>query len=80
MFYWGKPQFFGVKAAAANIGTGVGDYTVEQFREDYPQFFNSEGYFLGSLPMLEQIIQMASGWTPGGTPWGCMWPTTPPYP
>ena len=60
MFYWGKPQFFGVKAAAANIGTGVGDYTVEQFREDYPQFFNSEGHFLGSLPMLEQIIQMAN--------------------
>ena len=60
MYYWGKPQFFGVRAAAANIGTGVGDYTVEQFREDYPQFFNAEGYFLGSLPMLEQIIQMAN--------------------
>ena len=60
MYYWGKPQFFGVKAAAANIGTGVGNYTVEQFREDYPQFFNSDGYFLGSLPMLEQIIQMAN--------------------
>jgi hypothetical protein len=60
MYYWGHPQFFGVKAAAANIGTGVGDYTVEQFREDYPQFFNAEGYFLGSLPMLEQIIQMAN--------------------
>lgn len=60
MYYWGKPQFFGVKAAAPNIGTGVGDYTVEQFREDYPQFFNAEGYFLGSLPMLEQIIQMAN--------------------
>lgn len=60
MFYWGKPQFFGVKAEAANIGTGVGDYTVEQFREDYPQFFNAKGYFLGSLPMLEQIIQMAN--------------------
>ena len=60
MYYWGKPQFYGVKAAAANIGTGVGDYTVEQFREDYPQFFNSEGYFLGSLSMLEQIIQMAN--------------------
>lgn len=60
MYYWGKPQFFGVRAAAANIGTGVGSYTVEQFREDFPQFFNSEGYFLGSLPMLEQIIQMAN--------------------
>ena len=58
MFYWGKPQFFGVRAAAANIGHSVGNYTVEEFRQDYPQFFNSEGYFLGSLPMLEQIIQM----------------------
>lgn len=58
--YWGKPQFFGVRAAAANLGHGKGNYTVEQFREDYPQFFNSEGYFLGSLPMLEQIIQMAN--------------------
>ena len=60
MSYWGKPQFFGVKAAAANIGTGVGSYTVEQFREDYPQFFNAEGYFLGRLPMLEEIIRMAN--------------------
>lgn len=60
MFYWGKPQFFGVRAVAANIGHSVGTYTVEQFRTDYPQFFNSEGYFLGSLPMLEQIIQMAN--------------------
>ena len=60
MFYWGKPQFFGVKAAAANIGTGVGNYTVEQFREDYPQFFNDVGRFLGSLPMLEEIIRMAN--------------------
>lgn len=60
MSYWGKLQFFGVKAAAANIGTGVGSYTVEQFREDYPQFFNAEGYFLGSLPMLEEIIRMAN--------------------
>lgn len=61
MFYWGKPQFFGVRATAANIGHSVGTYTVEQFRTDYPQFFNSEGYFLGSLPMLEQIIRMANG-------------------
>lgn len=60
MFYWGKPQFFGVRAAAANIGHSVGTYTVEQFRTDYPQFFNGEGHFLGSLPMLEQIIQMAN--------------------
>ena len=60
MYWGGKPQFFGVKAAAANSGHGVGNYTVEQFRQDYPQFFNADGYFLGSLPMLEQIIQMAN--------------------
>lgn len=60
MLYWGKPQFFGVRCAAANIGHGVGNYTVEEFRMDYPQFFNGEGYFLGSLPMLEQIVHMAN--------------------
>ena len=60
MFYWGKPQFFGVQAAAANIGYSVGNYTVVEFRTDYPQFFNGEGYFLGSLPMLEEIIRMAN--------------------
>lgn len=60
MHWWGKPQFFGVRAAAANIGHGKGDYTVEEFRQDYPQFFNGEGYFLGSLPMLEEIIRMAN--------------------
>ena len=58
--YYGKPQFFGVRAAAANIGHSVGNYTVEDFRQDYPQFFNAEGYFLGSLPMLEEIIRMAN--------------------
>lgn len=35
-----KPQFAGVKAAAANIGHCVGNYTVEMFQEDFPQFFN----------------------------------------
>ena len=58
--YYGKPQFFGVRATAANIGSSVGNYTVEDFRADYPQFFNAEGTFLGSLSMLEQIIQMAN--------------------
>ena len=47
MYYWGKPQFFGVRAAAANIGSSKGNYTVEQFRKDYPQFFNAVGDFLG---------------------------------
>ena len=29
MYYWGHPQFFGVREAAANIGGGPGDYTAE---------------------------------------------------
>ena len=65
MYYWGKPQFFGVKAAAANIGTGVGDYTVEQFREDYPQFFTAgteetPAVCLVPSTMLTEIINMAN--------------------
>lgn len=58
--YWGKPQFFGVRAAAANLGRGKGNYTLGQFREDYPQFFNSEGNFLGAPAMLQEIVNMAS--------------------
>ena len=39
MFYDGKPQFFGVRAEAANITRGHGRYTAELFQEDFPQFF-----------------------------------------
>lgn len=60
MYWWGKPQFYGVRAAAANIGQSVGDYTAEQFAQDYPQFFNSSGDFLGSAYMLQEIINMAN--------------------
>lgn len=60
MYGWGKPQFCGVRAAAANIGRSVGNYAVEDFRTDYPQFFNADGYFLGSLTMLEEIVRMAN--------------------
>ena len=42
MYYWGKPQFYGLRAMAANIGCGKGNYTAEQFQEDYPQFFTSD--------------------------------------
>lgn len=60
MYYWGKPQFFGVRAAAANIGQGRGDYTVEQFQADYPQFFTAEGISLLPPSMLCKIIDMAN--------------------
>lgn len=61
MYYWGKPQFYGVRAAAANIGSGApGNYTAEQFQEDFPQFFNSRGQPLLPASMLEEIIRMAN--------------------
>lgn len=61
MYYWGKPQFYGVRAAAANIGSGApGTYTAEQFQEDFPQFFNSWGQPLLPASMLEEIIRMAN--------------------
>ena len=60
MYYWGKPQFFGVRAAAANIGQGRGDYTVEQFQADYPQFFTADGISLLPPSMLCKIIDMAN--------------------
>lgn len=59
MFY-GNPQFFGVRAAAANIGQGTGNYTAEQFQQDYPQFFNEFGTCLVPPVMLTEILNMAN--------------------
>jgi hypothetical protein len=53
-------QFYGVKARAANIGTSVGNYTLQQFRQDFPQFFNSEGEPLLPETMLAETINMAN--------------------
>ena len=61
MYYCGKPQFYGVRAAAANLGSGApGTYTAEQFQEDFPQFFNWWGQPLLPASMLEEIIRMAN--------------------
>lgn len=60
MWYWGHPQFFGVRAAAANIGQSRGNYTAEQFQQDFPQFFTAEGESLLPGTMLTEIISMAN--------------------
>lgn len=36
-------QFGGVRQQAANLGGSVGNYTAEQFKEEYPQFCNADG-------------------------------------
>ena len=73
MFYWGQPQFYGVRAAAANLGNSAGNYTAEQFQEDFPQFFTGLGEGLLPRTMLDEFIRQANG----GTPQGCIRPTMP---
>ena len=46
-----KPQFFGVRAAAANVSQGRGSYTAELFQADFPQFFDA-----AQMPLLPPAI------------------------
>lgn len=55
-----KPQFQGLRAAAANIGSGNGNYTLEAFQQDYPQFFDPEGEPLLPESLLLQLIDQAN--------------------
>lgn len=57
---YGKPQFFGVKAAASNIVAGAGNYTAEMFQQDFPQFFTAEGAPLLPESMLTLFIARAN--------------------
>lgn len=72
-----KPQFFGVRGAAANIGTGQGNYTAEMFQEMFPQFYTAgteENPAVCLVPetMLNLFISMAnSSILP--SQWGVMW-------
>ena len=61
MCFWGKPQFFGVRAAASNINQGRGCYTAQMFQEDFPQFFkHGTGSPLLPVTMLEEFIRQAN--------------------
>lgn len=60
MYFYGNPQFYGVKAQAANIGQSQGNYTAEQFQQDFPQFFTPDGVSLVPCSMLAEIINMAN--------------------
>lgn len=55
-----KPQFFGVRAAAANIGHSRGSYSADMFRADFPQFFQDNGTGLVPETMLEEFIRQAN--------------------
>lgn len=60
MMWPNKPQFLGVRAAAANIGHGQGNYTAEMFQTDFPQFFKEDGTSLIPVTMLEEFIRQAN--------------------
>lgn len=61
MFFLDKPQFLGVRAEAANISHGHGNYTAEMFKEDFPQFFRQEdGNALLPGTMLGEFIRQAN--------------------
>ena len=55
-----KPQFQGVRSAAANISRGQGSYTAEMFQEDFPQFFNEAMICLVPPVMLEEFLRTAN--------------------
>lgn len=53
-------QFIGVRETAANLGTQKGTYTADQFKEEFPQFYDKDGNcFLPSV-LLEDIVNMAN--------------------
>ena len=65
MYYWGKPQFYGVRGAAANIGRQQGNYTAEMFQQDFPQFYTAAteetpAACLVPATMLTEIINLAN--------------------
>ena len=55
-----KPQFQGVIARASNIGFESGHYDGAMFREDFPQFFDSDGNCHVPATMLASLISMAN--------------------
>ena len=65
MYYWGKPQFYGVRGAASNIGQQQGSYTAEMFQQDFPQFYTAAteeipAACLVPATMLAEIINLAN--------------------
>ena len=66
------PLFAGVRRTAANVpGPGeAGDYTLKQFREDFPEFFTRDvvpctgegSYLLYSMWMVSLPMEVSSLW------------------
>lgn len=72
MWYYGKPQFYGLKGQAANISETQGTYTAEMFRAAFPQFYDAEGSCLVPETMLNLFINRANQCISPGK-WGDAW-------
>jgi len=59
MIWANKPQFFGVRAAASNIGHSRRKYTATMFQKDFPQFSKADGTGLVPPAILKEFIQQA---------------------
>lgn len=55
-----RPQFSGVREAAANISREAGRYSADMFCEDFPQFCNEAMICLVPPPMLGEFVRTAN--------------------
>lgn len=53
-------QFYGVVSRASNIGHGFEEYTVDMFREDFPQFFDAGLESFAPETITEMTVRRAS--------------------
>ena len=53
-------QFYGVRAQAANIGQGLGNYTEAMFLEDFPQFFTKGMQPHAPASIMDEFIRQAN--------------------
>lgn len=60
MCFCEKPQFYGIRAQAANIGQGLGNYTEAMFQEDFPQFSAKEGKPFAPPGIMQEFVRQAN--------------------
>lgn len=68
------PYFAGARTTAANVPQPGerGDYTVEMFQADFPQFFTAEGTSLAPASILQMLVDQAND-SIIPSRWGSLW-------
>lgn len=57
---WDSSQFYGVRAAAANLSTGASAYTQDMFLTDFPQFTAPGGAPIAPDSMMALFVSQAA--------------------